>query len=66
MIATYPYKIGDKVRTHVPGNPKGIATVLDVDEKYNEYGELTSQDIKLTAPQHGGAVWMTMVRETLR
>jgi hypothetical protein len=59
MLGNYPFKVGDKLRSTVPGNPKGIATVLKVEEIRDDRNELVRQHLCITAPLNSSdGVWI--------
>ena len=59
MLGSFPYRVGDKLRTTVPGNPKGIATVLKVEDIRDRGGMLMYQNVCITAPLNSAdGVWI--------
>jgi hypothetical protein len=59
MLGSYPYKAGDKLRSSVPGNPKGVATVLHVEDARDKEGNLLHQRVCITAPLNStDGVWI--------
>ena len=59
MLANFPFKPGDKIRTGITGNRNGISTVLQVEDYTDTEGRLYRQFVCVSAPLNcADGVWM--------